>query len=373
MRQSADGVEVEVGDADGRVSVLNARYVVGADGGRSTVRRQLGLPFEGNAGTFRGIVFDAELPTPWPNGYFSADNEMGWVRAYAFGKGITRFNIVHRDRRHAAKDEPITLEEVLQCIRDVHGTDYGIRGYQWASRFDDQIRMVPTLRSGRVFLVGESARIHYPASGVGMNFCLQDAFNLGWKLAYVAKGFSRESILDSYDAERRPVMQELLDSVRAQCTVQFNFSAEAVVLKRWMQEELIPLPDVQRRLVRELCGLTRPYPSAPGSHPLTGQRAPDADLVTPDGHCVRLGELLRDRNFLLLDLEGYNRQFAGLKLDDQPVRVLQAGLSQAPQALQGITGLLVRPDGYVAWAGTGREGGSEAMGELARWLRGIER
>ncbi len=372
LRQSADGVEVEVSDDGSGISTLSARYLVGADGGRSIVRKQLGLPFEGHPGSFRGIVFDAELVTPWPNGYFSGDNEMGWVRAYAFGKGITRFNIVHRDRRHVPKDEPITLEEVLQCIRDVHGTDYGICSYRWASRFDDQIRMVPTLRSGRVLLVGESARIHYPASGVGMNFCLQDAFNLGWKLAYVVKGLSDPSILDSYDSERLPVMKELLDSVKAQCTVQFNFSAEAVVLKRWMQNEFVPLPDVQRKLVLDLCGLSRPYPSVPGSHPLTGCRAPDVDLITLAGQSVRLGELLRDRNFLLLDLEGYGRQFAGLNLDDQPVRVLQVGLGYIPKALEGVTGLLVRPDGYVAWVGTQANRGTEAIAELSKWLQGIE-
>jgi 2-polyprenyl-6-methoxyphenol hydroxylase-like FAD-dependent oxidoreductase len=204
FREDGDGVRVEALDASGESHTLRARYLIGADGGRSTVRERGGFAFEGHAGTFRGLAVDAELEAPWPGGRTGADNEMGWVRGYAFGEGITRFNIVHRDRRHAAKDEPVTLEEAKQCLRDVLGSDYGIEGFRWASRFDDQMRAVPRLRQGRVFLVGESARIHYPASGVGMNFCLQDAFNLGWKLANVVTGVADEATLDSYDAERRP-------------------------------------------------------------------------------------------------------------------------------------------------------------------------
>ncbi|VCU69185.1 Pentachlorophenol 4-monooxygenase [Pigmentiphaga humi] len=373
LSQDGDGVEVETVDTSGRVARIRASYVVGADGGRSAVRKALDLPFEGRSGTFRGIVFDAELDAPWPGGRINVDNEMGWVRGYAFGEGITRFNIVHRDRRHAAKDDPVTLDEALQCIRDVHGTDYGIRSHRWASRFDDQMRAVPALRSGRVFLVGESARIHYPASGVGMNFCLQDAFNLGWKLANVLKGTAPAETLDSYNDERLPVMRELLASVMAQCALQFNFGEEGVALKRRMQSEVIPQPDVQRKLVLELCGLSQPYPRPPGSHALAGCRAPDIDVLPLEGEPLRLTELLRRREFVLLDLEGYSGQFDALPLDGLPVRRMQARLGRVPAELRGVTGLLVRPDAYVAWAGTDpAQGAAQARAELGRWLRGLQ-
>lgn len=369
LRQGPDGVEVDVADQAGGKSTLAARYLVGADGGRSVVRKQAGIPFEGHSGTFRGIVFDAELTTPWPGGRINVDNEFGWVRGYAFGPGITRFNIVHRNRRHAPKDEPVTLDEALQCIRDVHGTDYGIRGYRWASRFDDQMRSVPTLGSGRMFLVGESARIHYPASGVGMNFCLQDAFNLGWKLANVVRGVAAETTLDSYDAERLPVMRNLLDSVRAQCALQFNFDPDGVALKRRMASQIVPLPDVQRSLVLELNGLEAPYPSDPGSHPLTGCRVPDIDLISLNGSCMRMAELLRARRFVLLDFEGYSRQFAPLGLEGLPVDCLAVSLGRVPAALKGVTGLLVRPDAYVAWAGTKPADAGGVETQLNKWLK----
>ena len=367
--EDGDGIEVEVADAAGKLSRLRCRYLVGADGGRSTVRKAAGIPFEGHSGTFRGIVVDAELKTPWPSGRINMDNEMGWVRGYVFGEGITRFNIVHRERRHAPKDEPVTLEEVRQCLRDVLGNDYGIRSYRWASRFDDQMRAVPSLRKGRMFLVGESARIHYPASGVGMNFCLQDAFNLGWKLAYVVKGLARETLLDTYDAERLPVMRALLESVKAQCSLQFNFEAAGVALKRRMQEHMIPLPDVQRKLVLELCGLEKPYPRPADSHPLAGERVPDLDLLTTDCRSVRVTELLRERKFVLLDLEGYSGQFKDARLQGLPVKVVHARAARVPNSISATKALLVRPDAYVAWASDAKARSGEVEAALATWVR----
>jgi len=369
FRDEAHGVDVDVADESGATSTLHAKYLVGADGGRSVVRSAAGIPFNGRSGTFRGIVIDAELEAPWPGGRINVDNEMGWVRGYVFGEGITRFNIVHRDRRLAGKDEPVTLEEALQCIRDVHGTDYGIRGFRWASRFDDQMRAVPSLRKGRVFLVGESARIHYPASGVGMNFCLQDAFNLGWKLANVVKGIAHESTLDSYDAERLPVMQALLESVKAQCALQFNFDPDGVALKRRMAQHIIPLPDVQRKLVLELCGLEQPYPSAPEGHPLTGSRVPDFDVVGLDGRSLRITELLRERQFALVDLEGFSDQFKSVDLSGIPVKLVEARAARVPASMSGVKSLLVRPDAYVAWASDDTANAGQVENALAKWFK----
>ncbi len=368
FREDGDGVQVEALDASGESHTLRARYLIGADGGRSTVRERGGFAFEGHAGTFRGIAVDAELEAPWPGGRIDIDNHMGWVRGYVFGAGITRFNIVHRDRRHAPRDEPVTVDEVRQCIRDVHGTDYGIERLRWASRFDDQMRAVPCLRRGRVFLVGESARVHYPASGVGMNFCLQDAFNLGWKMANVIQGVAPESTLDSYHAERYPVMQALLASVRAQCALQFNFSPEGVALKRRFAQRLLPLPEVQRQLVRELCGLENPYDIGPGSHALAGRCLPDFDVITLDGCSRRVAQMLRNRRFVLLDLEGYSGQFAQLDLTGLPVDLVPARLGRPPASMTGVKALLIRPDAYVDWASDELAGTAQLEARLARWF-----
>jgi 2-polyprenyl-6-methoxyphenol hydroxylase-like FAD-dependent oxidoreductase len=369
--EHADGMSVDVAATEGgrERRTLSTRYLVGADGGRSTVRKAAGIPFEGTPGTFRGIVIDAEMEAPWPGGRVNVDNEKGWVRGYVFGKGITRFNIVHHERRRAPKEEPVTLDEALHCIRDVHGTDYGITAYRWASRFDNQMRWVPHLSSGRVFLVGESARVHYPASGVGMNFCLQDAFNLGWKLGYVVRGFANPSILDSYETERMPVMHALLQSVKSQCALQFNFEPEGVALKRYMSEAIVPLPDVQKKLVRELCGLTHPYATATCAHTLAGHHAPDLDLTLMDGTVTRLTALLRNRQFLLLDLEADHSGLVPPEVGDLPLTTVKARAGRIPEVLVGVRHVLIRPDAYVAWAGDAIKDAASLRSTLQTWLK----
>jgi 2-polyprenyl-6-methoxyphenol hydroxylase-like FAD-dependent oxidoreductase len=368
IRAAGDGFEVTATESGGGRHVFSARYVVGADGARSIVRKSANLPFEGHDGTFRGIVADAHLQCPFAEGHGGADNEYGWTRGFAFGPGITRFNIVHEKQRHVAKDAPVTVQEVAACLRDILGTDYGITSFRWASRFDDTMRCVPELREGNLFLVGESARIHYPASGVGMNFCIQDAFNLGWKLAAVIKGHADPSLLDTYQAERMPVIQDLLESVKAQVAMQFNFSHEGVAHKRHFQNAYLSQPGLNRQIGLELNGIARPYAGPAGCHALTGLPVPDLDLVLPTGEQTRVGELLRAQNFLLLDLRG-SGAFDKLALGGLPVRIVKALPVRVPAEHRGLTALLVRPDAYVAWATEQRAEAERAVNQIANWLR----
>jgi len=166
-----------------------------------------------------------------------------------------------------------------------------------------------------------------------------------------------------------PVMKALLESVKTQCAIQFNFSAEGVAMKRRMAERLIPLPDVQRQLVLELCGLEKPYPSAPGGHPLTGTRAPDLELLMADGTAKRIFELLRSRHFVLLDIEGISHQFASLDVTGLPIDVIRVGLGRIPASMAGVKAMLVRPDGYVAWASGQLASASDIEVQLAKWFK----
>ncbi|MNT43913.1 hypothetical protein D3C72_1804080 [compost metagenome] len=184
----------------------------------------------------------------------------------------------------------------------------------------------------------------------------------------MVNGHADESTLDSYDAERLPVMRALLESVKAQCVLQFNFDESGLTLKRRMAEQIIPLPDVQRKLVLELCGLEAPYPHEAGNHALTGCRLPDFDLLTLDGRSLRPAELLRDRKFLLLDLEGQSRQFEALQCAGLPLNVVSARVGRVPAEMDGVTGILVRPDGYVAWASSALARAGEVEAQLGRWL-----
>jgi 2-polyprenyl-6-methoxyphenol hydroxylase-like FAD-dependent oxidoreductase len=336
-------------DESGEELRVTGRYLVGADGARSIVRNGLLIPFEGHPPTFTGIIADASMDFPFPSGLKMIGNHLGWAACYPFGERVVRFVIVHALRMSADRNEPVTLEEFTACVRDIYGTDFGIEGLTWASRYTDQLRIVPKFRKGRSFLVGESARIHYPSSGVGMNFCIQDAFNLGWKLSYVLSGQAPEVLLDTYDTERRPVALGLLDSVRSQCAIQFNFTEEGMTHKRDLETRFLPIPEFNRKVGLELNGIGAPYPRAPDDHPLVGFRVKDLSLIQLDGTVARLSEMLRDQRFLLLDFTGL-AALAPLGAAKGPLKVVEARGVMLPPAESALQALLVRPDGYVAWA-----------------------
>lgn len=350
--QREDSVTLSATSAEGESSTITARYLVGADGARSVVRSALGIESAGHGATFTGIVVDLRMERPWPQARRMVDNERGWITSFPFGENesVTRFNIVHVDSRSAAQSDPVTAEEVRRCLTEILEFDVTIDEIVWASRYTDTMRIAHTFRRGNAFLVGESARIHYPASGVGMNFCIQDGFNLGWKLAAVIKGHAGAELLDSYESERRPVTEALLRSVKAQCSVQFDFSEDGIALKRWFQNTLLPMPDVNRQLALDLNGLAFPYPAASGSHPMTGHRSPDLDLQTDSG-LRRLGELLRENSFLLIDCTG-TQTYASLDGAIPVLRTHSAHVVLTPPELLGVRSLLIRPDGYIAWAST---------------------
>jgi 2-polyprenyl-6-methoxyphenol hydroxylase-like FAD-dependent oxidoreductase len=333
------------------------------------VRRLSGIDFVGHDETFTGIIVDIPMVAPWPEVRKVTDNDRGWVNAYPFARGddpILRFNIVHVDSRTRGKSEPVTTEEVRRVLTEILEMELDFAEIRWASRYTDAMRLADRFREGRVFLVGDSTRIHYPASGVGMNFCLHDAFNLGWKLAAVVKGQARPELLDTYEAERRPVVEALLQSVAAQCAVQFDFSEGGIAFKRMFERDLMPLPDVNRRLALELNGLTTDYPTEPGSHRLAGRRVVDVELQTPEG-LTRIGELLRGMEFLLVDLTGED-PYRDAKYGTAPVQVVSAVPTLCPAELRGVGSLLVRPDGYVAWAEDGLGDTARADAAVERWL-----
>ncbi|MDI9953947.1 FAD-dependent oxidoreductase [Rhodococcus sp. IEGM 1305] len=365
--QQSTAVTVTATAEDGPVS-LSADYLVGADGGRSIVRSQLGLDFEGHGPTFTGIVADLRMDRPWPEARRMIDNDKGWVTSFPFGENesITRFNIVHAERRHAPAAEPVTADEVRRCLTDVLEKDLPFDDLVWASRFTDSLRIATKFQRGRVFLVGESARIHYPASGVGMNFCIQDAFNLGWKLAAVINEHAGPALLETYEAERRPVAEALLRSVAAQCSVQFDFTPEGVEFKRMFERDLLPIPEVNRRIGLELNGLSFPYPAESHHHPMVGYRCPDLDLVTAIGP-IRMGEMLRDSALVLIDATGADT-YADLALQGAPVRAHTGHIVLAPTGLGEVTSLLVRPDGYIAWASADAPAREDAQLAIKRCL-----
>ncbi|OLL20925.1 MULTISPECIES: FAD-dependent monooxygenase [unclassified Rhodococcus (in: high G+C Gram-positive bacteria)] len=347
-----DGVEVGWRASDGQQHTTTATYVVGADGGRSRVREAIGIARIGHPSTFTGIIANADIDFPWAGGMKVGQNTHGWVAAYPYGPGVTRFTMVHAEGRKAAQNEPVTAEEVAKQAGEILGEHVEVPSLSAASRYGDAQFRAEAFRKGRVFLVGEAARVHYPASGVGMNYCIQDAFNLGWKIGAVLAGQADEALLDTYESERRPIVEDLLRSVDSQVAVQFNFTEEGMAFKERFEKHMITTPYVTAQLWKELNGLESAYPSPQGSHAAVGWPAPDFDLFLRDGSSVRLYELLRRSPFVIVDLSGTG-MLRGFDVEGLPATFVEAHAARRPQSLRGITALVVRPDTYVAWAGEG--------------------
>lgn len=337
LSQSAarDTVTAEIQDTDGARSTLEAGFLVGTDGVRSAVRHALGLPFPGES-VIRSIVLADVRLAQEPPGLLTV-NGVGDAFAFIapFGDGWYRVMGWNRTRQ-AADGEPVELDELREIARLAFGTDFGMHDARWISRFHSDERQVPAYRTGRVFLAGDAAHVHSPAGGQGMNTGLQDAANLSWKLAAVLRGHSTdpEALLDSYHSERHPVGTKVL---RASGAI-VRLAMARTPLQRTVRTAVTRLLSFARpasdRAIGMISGIGISYPAPRGSHRLTGTRAPDLKLA--EG---RLHDLLSDGAFTLITPP------------DAPTPATSAPLVHAHWTGDRTTTLLVRPDGYIAWAG----------------------
>jgi len=330
LRQDGEGVDVLTSDGP-----VRARYVVGADGVRSSVRRALGSPFPGRTVARSLMLADVRLGERPPEVITANADGQTFGFVAPFGDGWYRV-IAWSRARQLPDDAPLELEEVRQAFAHALGTDYGMHDARWVSRFHSDERQVPQYRVGRVFLAGDAAHVHSPAGGQGMNTALQDAANLGWKLAAELQGRARPGLLDSYHDERHPVGRLVLRTSGGMLRV--------VLSPRWRLTVLATLagvafriPAVGSRVALTVSGIGIAYPRPRGAHPLVGRRAVDVDLT--DGR--RLAEVLRDGRFVLVapTHEG---------VEDRPRDT--AHLQVVEPADDTLVTMLVRPDGYVAWA-----------------------
>jgi bifunctional hydroxylase/dehydrase len=361
LRQDDDGVEVEVSGPDG-VYRLRSRYLVGCDGGRSKVRKAAGFDFPGTDGTME--MFQVDL-----RGADMQAREIGekvpggMVMGGPLGDGVFRITICERDNPPKVRTEPPTFEEVAAAWKRLTGEDISHASPAWIGAFTDATRLVTQYRRGRVLLAGDSAHIHLPAGGQGMNTSIQDAVNLGWKLAAIVRGSAPESLLDTYHGERHPVGQRLVMNTRAQALLFLR--GEEMLPLRQVLTELVGFDDVHRHLAMMVSGLGISYDVGGGAHPLLGARMPHQELVSADGK-TSTTELLRPARGVLLDCT----DDAGLRRAAEPwadrVDVVTAtphGESESPIA--GTAALLIRPDGHVAWT---PESHDDLPAALERWF-----
>ncbi|MFD8204888.1 rifampin monooxygenase [Streptomyces sp. NPDC059695] len=346
LDQDGEGVTAELADG----TRLRSRYLVGCDGGRSTVRRLLGVGFPGEPARREWLLGEAEVAVP-PEAMTAAaaaldtpDLRFGpspdTDGAYGF---VVRTEEVAEDRA-----VPPTFEEFRRRVRAVAGTDFGMRTPHWLSRFGDATRQAERYRAGRVFLAGDAAHVHPPHGGQGLNLGIQDAFNLGWKLAGTVAGWAPEGLLDSYHDERHPVGAAVLDLTRAQVELQSDGPGPRAV--RRLLSELMDFEDVNRYLIEQVTGIGVRYGLGEG-HPLLGRRLRDLPLDRG-----RLYELTHAGRGLLLDPAG---RLSVEGWADRVDHVVDGGPDLEAPAV------LLRPDGHVAWVGDEQQ---DLNGRLTTWF-----
>jgi 2-polyprenyl-6-methoxyphenol hydroxylase-like FAD-dependent oxidoreductase len=361
--EGADHVAVHLTGPHGP-RTLRAAYLVGCDGTRSTVRTAAGIDHPGTPSTVLGWLADVHLDEPPAPGYSRFGPE-GTLMAVPLPGGVHRLvGITPRDLTTTWPGD-LTWEELRENVVGVAGTDFGMRDPLWLSRYGNATRLAARYRKSRVLLAGDAAHQHFPAGGVGMNVGIQDAANLGWKLAATLNGWAPDGLLDTYHAERHPVGADLVEISRAQVALMTAFTPEGLSLRALLARLITTLPDLNDRLAAQVSSLAVAYPpTVPHAHPLVGTRAPDLDLGG-----ANLFALLRADSHLLLDLT------PGARLDRfaRPGLRVHTGTPGPPPAeWTGIRAALVRPDGHVAWADT--HGDDTALAErLTAALAGTHR
>lgn len=355
--QDDRGVDVELSSG----AALRAKYLVGCDGGRSLIRKQAGIDFPGWDASISYLIAEVEMTEEPASGVRRAERGVNAMGRMEDGK---RVRCVLVEPHVGSGDEP-TLDNLREALLAAYGTDFGVHNPSWLSRFSDMARQAAAYRERRVLLAGDAAHVHAPSGGQGLNIGVQDAVNLGWKLAQVLDGTSPESLLDTYHAERHPIAARVLRLTMAQTALgRGDDRTEAL---RENVTELLKMDEPRKRYGAMMSGLDVHYDLGEG-HPLLGRRMPDLDLVT-EGGSERVFTLLHPARPVLLNLG----QPGALQITSwaDRIRLLDAryeGAWELPAlgAVAAPSAVLIRPDGYVAWVGDGTDRG--LTDALTRWF-----
>ncbi len=355
LAQDDTGVSVTLSDG----TSLRAAYLVGCDGGRSLVRKQAGIGFPGSDPTISHLLAEADLTGEPKLGLFTDA-----IGTHAISKTETgKFAIMATEV--GIGTGPVTIDTLRTALSAHYGTDYGVDNPSYITRFTDMTRQAETYRRGRVLMAGDAAHIHYPAGGFGMGIGIEDAVNLGWKLALVANNRAPETLLDTYHAERHPAAAKLLRYTMA--SVALARTDERSKAVAGVLGDLLRLDEPARHIAGDMSGLATRYDLGE-AHPLLGRRMPDRDLLTAKGP-TRIAALLRDAKPLLLDFSGKTPLYPGpwaTRLTTLTAQTEGDWLLPVIGAVPAPKSVFIRPDGHVAWVGQGDDAGlAEA---LARWL-----
>jgi 2-polyprenyl-6-methoxyphenol hydroxylase-like FAD-dependent oxidoreductase len=355
--QDDAGVELRLADGES----MRAQYVVGCDGGRSLMRREAGIAFPGWDATRSNLIAEVEVTEETARGPRRDAIGVHGLHTMEDGKTV---RVIVTEQQLGNDNEP-SLPELSAALIAVFGTDFGVHSPTWISRFTDATRQAAAYRNGRVLLAGDAAHVHYPAGGQGLSLGVQDAVNLGWKLAHVVNRTCPDTVLDTYQRERHPAAARALQYTMAQTVLQRVDDRVQALLG--VLSELATMDEPRKRLAGIISGLDIHYDLGEG-HPLLGRRMPDLDLATVDG-AVRVFELLHDARPVLLNLgDPGGVDIAPWADRVQRIDASYGGTWELPVlgVVSAPDAVLVRPDGYVAWVGDGSDAGLEDA--LATWF-----
>lgn len=346
VRQDMDGVTAELSDG----STLHGSYLIGCDGGRSTVRKLIGVDFPGEPSTADTLIGEMEVTMPAEELAAKVVEIRETQKRFGIGPVGNGAHRVVVPAASVVDDRTVqtTLDEIRQQLRKIAGTDFGVHSPRWLSRFGDATRLAEHYRRGRVFLAGDAAHIHPPMGGQGLNLGVQDAFNLGWKLAAEMHGWAPHDLLDSYESERRPVAADVLENTRAQAELISTAAGPQAV--RRLFTELMDFDDVNRYLTEKITAISVRYDFGDG-HELRGRRQRNIALATGN-----LYDTMHEGRGLLIDRTG--RLTVG-GWADRVDQIVDANVEL------DVPAMLLRPDGHIAWVGHSQ---SELDSGLARWF-----
>ncbi|MEV6305466.1 FAD-dependent monooxygenase [Actinoplanes sp. NPDC051861] len=344
LRQDPDGVSLDLAGG----GVERARYVVGCDGAHSTVRRLIGVDFAGKQYETHIMLADARLSEPPPEAMFARTSTEGAVISVPFGDGWFRIIAWDRRRDRVPLSEPVTYDEMRDAFQRIAGSDLGMGQPRWSTRFLSERRQAAHYRAGRVFLAGDAAHVHSPLGGQGMNTGIQDAMNLGWKLAAAVQGTAAPWLLDSYESERHPVGEQVLRLSDTFNRLVLGQSRVRNVLQAFVIRSILRFHRTRLAMAARMSGIGIAYP-ARGGHRLTGRRMPDVE---------RLYTHLRDGRFVLAVRSPLELALPSVNVVLRPT-------------LPGAAMVLIRPDGYVAWASGTMLTAADTAAAIASWCPGV--
>lgn len=357
LSTGADGVVARFDGPSGR-GEATAAYLVGCDGGRSTIRQLAGFDFPGSDATREMYLADVVGRGIKPR-FIGERVPGGMVMSAPLEDGVDRIIVCENGTPPPDGQRSVTFAQVADGWQRLTGESLHDAEVRWVSAFTDATRQVTEYRRGPVLLAGDAAHIHLPAGGQGLSLGVQDSANLGWKLAATVRGLAPDDLLDTYHGERHPIGARVLRNTRAQGTL--YLSGQEVEPLRTVMSELMTIPDVGRHLAGMVSGLDVQYDMAPSSgHPLVGVRMPDHELELRDGGRSRVLETLHPARGVLITAGEHGRAAGGWA-----GRVDVIGVERFPAGGDATESVLIRPDGYVAWAAPGEGALEDALG---RWF-----